>query len=429
MRIEILTVGGEILSGRTLDTNFNFIARSLASLGIPPLWHTTVPDARELLTDALRTAVRRADGVIVTGGLGGTPDDITRSVLAQVLDRHLVLREDVLKQVEEVYRARGRVPPPMAQSMALVPQGAQLVANPVGLAPGLLLTTPRGGWICALPGVPDEMRSQVEQFLLPFVERRLGGALGWEIVLRTTGVPETILAERIGISHPAGTDIAYLPHRGGVDLRLIRRPGATLTREEYDRWVMEIRRLLGPAVYGTGDVTLEELVGEALVARGLNLAVAESLTGGGVGAAITRVPGSSRYFLGSVVAYDNEVKSRVLSVGRGVLLNHGAVSGPTAEAMALGVRRLLGADLAVSTTGIAGPTGATESKPVGLLYVGLSTPQGETHLRRLLAGRSREAIIGRSVATALAVLHRYLSGLPLDDPDLAPPLDAGGSHE
>jgi nicotinamide-nucleotide amidase len=428
MRIEILTVGGEILSGRTLDTNFNFLARSLASLGIPPLWHTTVPDARDLLTEALRTAVHRADGIVVTGGLGGTPDDITRSVLAQVLNKHLVLQEDILRQVEEAYRVRGRTPPPMAQSMALVPQGARLVPNPVGLAPGILMNTPRGGWICALPGVPDEMRAQVERFLLPFVERRLGGARGWEVVLRTTGVPETILAERLGPSHPEGTDIAYLPHRGGVDLRLIRRPDATLSREDYDGWVAGIRRLLGPAVYGTGDVTLEELVGEALVSRGLRLAVAESLTGGGVGAAITRIPGSSRYFLGSVVAYDNEVKSKLLGVGRGVLLNHGAVSGPTAEAMAAGVRRLLGADLAVSTTGIAGPSGATETKPVGLLYVGLSTPQGESHVRRMLAGRSRDAITGRSVATALAVLHRHLIGMPLDDTEASPPTGAGGSH-
>lgn len=417
MRIEILTVGGEILTGRTLDTNFNFIARSLSSLGIPPLWHTTVPDARDLLAEALRTAVHRADGIVMTGGLGATPDDITRSVLAQVLDRHLILREDLLRQIEEVYRARGRPVPHLAQSMALIPQGTQLIPNPVGMAPGLLLTTSGGGWICALPGVPEEMRALVEQFLLPFVERRLGGARGWEIVLRTTGVPETVLAERIGPGHPEGTDIAYLPHRGGVDLRLIRKPEAEISRAEYDAWVAAVRHLLGPAVYGTGDVTLEELIGEALAARGLRIAVAESLTGGGVGAALTRVPGSSRYFLGSVVAYDNEVKNKVLGVGRGLLLNHGAVSGPAAEVMASGVRRLLGADLAVSTTGIAGPTGATETKPVGLVYFGLSTPQGDSHLRRLLVGRTREAIVGRAVATSLAILHRYLSGLPLEEPD------------
>jgi nicotinamide-nucleotide amidase len=421
MRIEIITIGGEILSGRTLDTNFNFLARGLNRLGVSPLWHTTVPDARDLLADAVRGALNRADGVIMTGGLGGTPDDITRRVLSQVLERPLILQEEVLRQVEEIYRARGRTPPAAAQSMALLPQGAQLIPNPVGLAPGLLLTTAKGSWICALPGVPEEMRAQVEQFVLPLVERRLGGARGWETILRTAGIPETVLAERIGAKHPAGLEVAYLPHWGGVDLRLVRKSESSLTREEYDAWVAGVRRMLGPAVYGTGEESLESLVGTALTSRGLRLGVAESLSGGGVGAAITRIPGSSRYFMGSVVAYDNEAKYGILGVGRGILLNHGAVSGPAAEAMAAGARRLFQADLAVSTTGIAGPDGATPEKPVGLVYLGLSTPGGETHVRRLYPGRSREAVTGRSVAGALLLLHRHLNGLPLEDPDPGSP--------
>ena len=426
MRIEILTIGGEILSGRTMDTNFHFLARSLTSLGATPLWHTTVPDNRELLAAALHHALDRADGIIMTGGLGGTPDDLTRRVLSQVMNRPLILREEVLREVEAIYRLRGRTPPPAAQGMALLPQGAQLIPNPVGLAPGLLLTTPRGGWICALPGVPEEMRAQVEQFLLPWVERRLGGARGWEVVLRTAGIPETVLAERIGTAHPEGLEIAYLPHWGGVDLRLIRRPDALLTQEEYDRWVVGIRRRLGACIYGTGEDSLEALVGAALLDRGLRLAVAESLTGGAVGAALTRVPGSSHYFLGAVAAYDNEVKQKVLGVSRATLLNQGAVSGEAAEEMASGVRRLLGADLAVSTTGIAGPTGATEAKPVGLVYLGLSTAAGEVHIRRRFPGRSRESVTGRSVVAALWLLYRHLHGLSLED-ELPPAEDAGNS--
>jgi nicotinamide-nucleotide amidase len=415
MRIEVLTIGGEILTGRTADTNFQFIARGLARLGVAPLWHTTVPDNRELLARALEEAIGRADGLIMTGGLGGTPDDLTRRVIASVLEKPLVLREEVLKEVEEIYRARGRTPPPSAQGMALLPQGATLVRNPVGLAPGLLLTAPRGAWICALPGVPEEMRAMVEQFVLPFVERRLGGARGREVILRTAGIPETVLAERIGAPRATGLEVAYLPHWGGVDLRLILRPDAAVTMEEYEAWVAEVRRRLGNVVYGEGETSLEQLVGDLLVSRGLTLAVAESLTGGSVGAAITRVAGSSRYFLGSVVAYDNEVKAKLLGVSRSTLLNYGAVSARVAEEMAIGARRLFGADLTVSTTGIAGPTGATAEKPVGLVYLGLAGPGGETHLRRLFPGRSRESVIGRSVTAALWMLFRHLRGLPLDE--------------
>ncbi len=433
MKIEVITIGGEILIGRTLDTNFHFIARGLARLGVPPLWHTSVPDTRELLADALRSALARADGIIMSGGLGGTPDDITRRVLSQVLGRPLVLREEVLQAVEEIYRARGRTPPPSAQGMALLPQGAQIIPNPVGLAPGLLLAGPGGTWVCALPGVPEELRAQMEQFVLPLVERRLGGARGWEIVFRTAGVPETVLAEMIGTRHPEGHDVAYLPNWGGVDLRLIRKPEALSTREEFDAWVEGIRGAIGPVIYATGEATLEEVIGAALVERGLHVAVAESLTGGGVGAALTRVPGSSRYFLGSVTAYDDGIKNTVLGVGRGVLLNHGAVSGPVAEAMAVGARRLFGADLAVSTTGIAGPTGATPSKPVGLVYLGLSTRHGETHVRRVFPGRSREAVTARAVSGALLLLHRHLAGLSLEtwerNPDaVAPGTGPGGGN-
>ena len=176
MKIEILTIGGEILTGRTLDTNFQFLARALHRLGRPPTWHTTVPDQRDLLAGALRTALARADFILMTGGLGGTPDDITRRVLSQVLHRRLVLREEVRLEVERIYRLRGRTPPPSAERMALLPQGAEIVPNPVGLAPGLLLPTSGEGVLVALPGVPEEMRAMVERFVLPYLERRMHGA-------------------------------------------------------------------------------------------------------------------------------------------------------------------------------------------------------------------------------------------------------------
>lgn len=415
MRIEILTVGGEILSGRTVDTNFHFLARALARLGVPPLWHTTVPDQRDLLASALRAALSRADGIIMTGGLGGTPDDITRRVLAQVLDRRLVLREDVKSEVERVYRLRGRTPPPLAEGMALVPQGAELIPNPAGLAPGLLLPTPGGGWLVALPGVPEEMRVQVERFVLPFVERRLGGARGEEVVLRTAGVPETILAERIGTDHPEGTEIAYLPNAAGVDLRLIRRAESRLTALEFEAWVAGIRSLLGAAVFATGEVPLERCLGDLAMAAGVRVATAESITAGTVGALIARVPGASAWYLGTVTAYDNEAKIRQLAVPRGRIETYGAVSAEVAMAMAAGARRIFGAEYAVSTTGIAGPTGGSAEKPVGLVCFGISTPQGEACLRRVFPDRGREWITSRAAAAALWLLYKALAGLPVED--------------
>lgn len=412
MGIEILTIGGEILTGRTPDSNFGFLARSLAHIGAVPTWHTTVPDSREVLGDALRLAIERADGVITTGGLGATPDDLTRRVLSQVLGRKLVLDESVWEAIRNRYREAGRPPPTSGQMLALVPQGAEVLPNPVGLAPGLLLAGERG-WICALPGVPSEMRALAERFLLPFVERRQGGVRGSEIVLRTAGVPETVLAERLGTRHPGDLEIAYLPGGSGVDLRLIRGAGSAISDREFRAWASAIRERLGEAVYGEEQSSLEGVVGELLVERRLRLAVAESLTGGAVGAALTRVPGSSRYFLGGIAAYDDDVKRRVLRVSGALLRSGGAVSGAVAESMAAGARRLLGAEIGVSTTGIAGPTGGTAEKPVGLVYLGLSTPAGEAHLRRRFPG-PRESVTRRTVAASLLLLYRHLRGLPIE---------------
>lgn len=412
MRIEILTIGDEILSGRTSDTNFQFLARKLARVGLQPYWHTTVPDHREVLGEAVRLAIARADVVLCTGGLGATPDDLTRRVLSQVLGRTLILNDQVWAEIQAKYESFGRTAPASAQAVALVPQGAEIVPNPVGIAPGLMLPTDRG-WICALPGVPCEMETQVERFLLPYLERRMGDVAGWELVLRTAGVSETAIAEQVGSEVPEGVEVAYLPNYGGVDLRLVRRASAAITRPQFDAWVQKVESRLGNVVYATGDDSLEEVVGRLLVDGALCVGVAESLTGGAIGAALTRVPGSSRYFLGGVAAYDDEVKRGVLRVSRATLENHGAVSAQTAVEMAVGVRRLLGVDVAVSSTGVAGPGGGSVEKPVGLVYLGVSTPQGETHVKRFFPG-TRAAVVTRAVSSALHLLYKYLCGVPVN---------------
>ena len=411
MRIEILTIGDEILSGRIADTNFQFLARRLARLGLQPMWHTTVPDQREILAEALRLAIGRADGVICTGGLGATPDDLTRRVLSQVLGRNLILHEQVWTEIQAKYESYGRTAPTSAQAIALVPRGAEVVPNPVGIAPGLLLPTDRG-WICALPGVPHEMEAQVERFLLPFLERRMGDAVGWERVFRTAGVSETALADLVGEEVPEGIEVAYLPNLGGVDVRLVRRAGAMIPRAQFDAWARQLQVRLGDSVISEADGSLESAVGDLLVDQALCLGVAESLTGGAIGAAITRVPGASRYFIGGVAAYDNEVKHGLLRVSRATLESQGAVSARTVEEMAVGVRRLLGADIGLASTGIAGPDGGTPEKPVGLVYLGVSSPRGEAHVKRYFPG-AREVVVARAVSAALHFLYKHLRGLPL----------------
>lgn len=411
--IEIVTIGGEILSGRTADTNFSFLARGLLTHGLTCRWHTSVPDEREPLAEALENALSRADVVITTGGLGATPDDITRKLLATVLKRQLILREDLLAAIQERYERLGRKAPANLQAQALIPFGADLIENHIGLAPGLRLRTPDNRVLYALPGVPPEMERMAERFVLPEIASLAPSVRRHERVLRTIGVPETVLAEVLSPLLPPEVRVAYLPHLGMVELRIYAEGEARDVQPNLDRLVATVKGRLGPAVYGEGEAMIEEALGTALVARGWRVAVAESLTGGAVGAKITRVPGASRYFLGDLVAYDNEAKIHLLGVSDGLLRDHGAVSAPVAEAMAYGARERLGAEVAVSTTGVAGPDGGSPEKPVGLVFLGLAWPGGRTAIRRQMPG-DRLMVIERTANVALDLVRRIAAGLQLE---------------
>ena len=411
--IEVVTIGGEILSGRTADTNFAFLARGLLSHGLSCRWHTSVPDEREPLAEALENALARADVVITTGGLGATPDDITRKLLATVLKRQLILREDLLSAIQNRYARLGRKPPPNVQAQALVPFGADLIENEIGIAPGLRLRTPDGHLLYALPGVPPEMERMAERFVLPEIASLAPKIRRHERVVRTIGIPEMHLSEMLSPLLPPGAQVAYLPHLGTVELRLSMEADEREARSVLDRIVVMLKSRIGHAIYAEGDTTLEEVMGMALLARGWKLAVAESLTGGAVGARIVSVPGASRYYLGDVVAYDNEAKINLLGVPEGWIRDHGAVSAQVAEAMANGVREKFGADVGVSTTGVAGPDGGTPEKPVGLVFLGLAWPGARTTVRKQMMG-SRSMVIERSANVALDLVRRVASGVSLE---------------
>jgi nicotinamide-nucleotide amidase len=404
MEAEVIAVGSEILAGHTRDTNFVTIATAFAREGIALVRHTIVPDDRDALGEVLRAALARSPLVIVTGGLGATPDDVTRRVMATALGRKLIFREPLLDALRKKYAARGVAMNPASEAMALVPAGAQPIENRVGIAPGLLLRTEQSVLI-SLPGVPGEMERMLVDEVIPLLRSEgVAGRLRSE-TLRTVGVSETTLAEWVRPLLGEGVQCAYLPGAGRVDLRLWVREAE---REEgaLRATAQRLSERLGPALYARGDATLEKAVVSLLAQRGLRIAVAESLTGGRIGAALTDVPGSSAVFQGSIVAYANDAKRDLLGVAESTLRQHGAVSGPVAEAMAHGARVALGADLAISATGIAGPAGGTPEKPVGLVHFGMSEARFARSLRYQMGG-SRAMIQERCVTVALNMLRLY----------------------
>jgi nicotinamide-nucleotide amidase len=406
---EIVTIGSEILSGDTLDTNFAYLAGRLRETGVDVRWHQTVGDRSEEMADALRLALARADLVVATGGLGPTPDDLTRKVVATVTRRKLVLDDQALAKLRERFARAGIEMPRINETQALVPLGATLVDNPVGSAPGLLVES-EGRHLVVLPGVPPEMRAMTDAFVVPWVLERAPRRVIRSLTLRTFGVPESAIAERIGAARlaPGEYALAYLPQAGGVDLRLTvhadRDPeaGETLSRAGET-----LRGLLGDAVYGEGAEALPALVLEKLRRRGERLAVAESVTGGRVLALLTAVPGASEVLDRGFVTYSDEAKLEHLGVDPALLAEHGAVSEPVARAMAEGARRAAGTAWGLATTGIAGPGGATPGKPVGLVYFAAASAAGTEVRARTLPG-DRDGIQERAALGLLNLLRLAL---------------------
>lgn len=414
MSVEIITIGTELLHGIVRDTNAERIVEQLAGIGVEVHYKTTVGDDSARMADAFRAAAHRARYVVTTGGLGATPDDVTRKTIATVFRRRLVLDETVLDRMRARFRERGIEMPAMNESQALIPKGTRIIENLRGLAPGLHFTYLDADFF-VLPGVSAEAEAMMEQYVVPFLRSSRAGSQVGRRIVRTIGISESTLAERlqgIEVEEPA-IKVGYLPHTSGVDVTLAAAsPDRAWLDGALDRLERRVRDAAGEAVYGEGRETLAEVVGRLVAARKLTIATAESMTGGGLGAAITSVPGSSRYFLGGVVAYSNRAKQELLGVRTATLERHGAVSAPVAEEMAAGARERFGCDLALSTTGVAGPDGGSDEKPVGLVFLALASREGMESGRFVFSG-VRAEVSARSASYALDLARRHLLRSPV----------------
>jgi nicotinamide-nucleotide amidase len=407
--VELLTIGTELLLGLTVDTNSVELGRALSAAGVAVARRTSVSDDPAAIRDGVRDALGRTGAVICTGGLGPTADDATKKVVADVFGMPLEFHEGLWQGLIERFARFGRVPAEKNRSQAEVPRGATVLPNRWGTAPGLWLEGDQGIAIL-LPGVPSEMRGLLHHEVLPRLQSRAGGGVIRSRSVRTTGVPESTLAERItGIEQVvAPLSVAYLPGTLGVDLRLT---AWNLPAAEADArlaaGIREVAARAGEWIYGEDDIDLAWVVLNLARSRGFKLATAESCTGGSVGARITDVPGSSDVYLGGVIAYDNAVKESLLGVPPALLAEHGAVSEPVAAAMVRGVTRHLGAQLGIAVTGVAGPGGGTPEKPVGLAYIAVALGN-EVVVNRAVFPGDRAEIRGRAAQAALNRLRQEL---------------------
>lgn len=409
----MIAIGTELLLGETVEGNGAWLGRRLAALGIPVVRRTTVGDDDEAITASVHEALQRTGALVCTGGLGPTSDDRTRPAVARVFGRELVLDEEWLEVIRARFRARGLVMPESNRVQAEKPAGSTLLPNQRGTAPGLALEDPRLGMAILLPGVPSEMQWLMDEQVVPFLRSRgwIGRGRIRSRTLRTTGISESALAERVADLTP-GFDpltLAYLPTGLGEDLRLT----SWGDLEEADaegalaRAELQLRDRLGGLVYGADSEDLAEIVGRQLRARGLKIGLAESCTGGLLAKRLTDAAGSSDYMAGAVVAYENAAKVRLLGVRESTIDEHGAVSAQVAREMAAGARAAFRADVAISVTGIAGPGGGTEEKPVGTVWIALAIDD-RIEVRRLRLAGDRIEVRERSAQAALDLLRRQL---------------------
>jgi nicotinamide-nucleotide amidase len=413
VNLELVTVGTELLLGFTVDTNGAEIARVLAGQGVRVTRRTAVADRAEDIAEAVAAALRRTGAVLTTGGLGPTRDDITKTAVAALYGAPLEFDESVWHDLLARFARLLRAPAPSNRTQAQVPRGAVVLRNRWGTAPGLWLDgTP--GLTVMLPGVPQEMRMLLEHEVVPRLAARAEGSVIRSRMVRTTGIPESSLAERIGDIEReiAPVTLAYLPGLEGVDLRLT---AWNLPAAEADRRLDQAARALveraGDRVYGQGDTDLAALVLDRARAAGLTLGSAESCTGGLVGVRLTEVPGSSDSYVGGVVCYANRLKTEWLGVPPALIDAHGAVSEEVVRAMAEGAVARLGVDLAVAVTGIAGPGGGSREKPVGTVWLAVAG-RGSTGARKSVFPGSRREVRGRAAQAALWLLLERLPPVP-----------------
>lgn len=417
MRCEIVTVGTELLLGFTVDTNASEMGRMLSAAGIEVARRTSVGDTAAEVADAVGAALERSGTVIVSGGLGPTRDDVTKSAVAGLFGRSLERHSEWHAHLEEIYRRRGIEMPAANSNQADLPGGSVLLNNPIGTAPGIWLED-GARLVVMLPGVPKEMRGLMEREVVPRLASRGNGVAGAERVivsrtLRTTGISESALADVFGdYQRLIGEKVtlAFMPTLAGSDLRFTAWHLAPVeANAALSRAIDALRPRIEPHVYAEGETDLAEVVLTALGAAGARLAVAESCTGGLLGARLTAIPGSSKVFAGGVVAYDDSAKLSHLGVSADVIAAYGAVSEPVARAMAEGASRAFDAAAAIAITGIAGPGGGSDEKPVGTVWAAVRW-NDETRAFNWIFPGDREDVRHRAAQWALDRLRRAMSG-------------------
>ena len=413
MSAEIICVGTELLLGDILNTNCQYLAQELANLGIPHYYQTVVGDNVERLKQVIHIASQRSSILIFTGGLGPTPDDLTTETIASFYNTSLVEKPEIIADIKKKFAGVGRKMTPSNRKQALIPTGAEILPNPTGTAPGIIWQPRSQITILTFPGVPSEMQRMWQETAIPFLKSQgWGKNIIYSEMLRFRGIGESALAEKVAhLFESDNPTVAPYAGMGEVRLRVsAKAETAAKAIALIEPIAAEIKNIAGLDYFGSNEDTLSSVVGNLLTKAQQTLSVAESCTGGGLGAMLTDIPGSSNYFMGGIIAYANQVKTSLLNVSSTDLEKLGAVSAAVAEQMAVGVKQRLATDWGIGITGIAGPGGNTETKPVGLVYIGIASPNGEVESFEYRFGkqRSRSLIRHLSAYNALDRLRRKL---------------------
>ncbi|MGD0036802.1 MAG: competence/damage-inducible protein A [Bacteroidota bacterium] len=412
MKAEIISIGDELLIGQVVNSNQSYIAEKLNSVGIFGDKMTTIGDDEDEILSAFQKAYASHDVVTVTGGLGPTHDDITRSVVCKFFNTDTIINEEALENVKRIFARRKSAPRKINEDQALVPRGCTVIQNRLGTAPGYFFEQ-NGKYFIVMPGVPYEMKAMMDDFLLPFFEKHKTGLIIRHKTLKTTGIAESFLAEQIGDVHKmfspdSGVTLAFLPSSLGVRLRITIKANALDEAESKIHDVeTKLRSKVDKFIYSSDEKELEDVVGKLLSERKLTIAIAESCTGGLIADRITNVSGSSEYFERGIIAYSNKSKVEELGVPLELIHQHGAVSREVAEAMALGIRTTSNTDIGIAITGIAGPTGGSLEKPIGLIWIGYSD-KNETFAMQFIFNGERRIVKERATQATLEFVRRKI---------------------
>jgi nicotinamide-nucleotide amidase len=369
LQAEIISIGEELLSGQTINTNAAFISEKLTEVGIPTRWIQTVGDKKKEILEALKIAQKRNEVVLITGGLGPTHDDITKQVATKFFKSKLVEDKIILKKVKSHFKKRKITMPKINQEQALIPHNCQVIDNISGTAPGMMFTQKKQIFIF-MPGVPSEMQTMLTKAIIPFLKEKNKGTMIKNLIINTTGIAESVIYEKLNMAKLKDVEVAFLPELGGVKIKLtVSGKKEVVLDQKLAKAQTYILSKIKNCTYG--NLSLEASLAQTLIKQNLSISVAESCTGGLIAHKITNVPGSSAYFKGGIVAYSNELKNKLLKVPQSLLKKHGAVSAEVVQVMAQNVAKITDADIGLAISGIAGPGGGTPEKPVGLAYISM----------------------------------------------------------